>query len=95
MILASEHETNGKPTVLALGVQRAEGHTFLAWAYVEPTPGVDEEHAPLPAGPLRVRAITETKSEAYAVEWPGLTTGPALKSRAHTRVILPEVNNEQ
>lgn len=96
MLLASTHETSGQPTVLAFGVKRTGGQYRCEVIYVAPTPGVDENHTPLEAGPLTFNFYPDREKQPtlVTVDWPGLTSGVPVGQRLHANTIL-QVQTEE
>lgn len=97
MLLASKHLTNGKPTILALGVTHSGGGFTCEITYVSPTPGVTEKHAPLPAGiiPIQFWPDAESNPITTSINWPGLTTNVPAGQRMHENLFFKEETREQ
>lgn len=97
MLLASAHLTNGKPTILALGVTHSGGGFTCEVVYVSPTPGVTEKHAPIPAGLIPVQFWPDADSSPIttSINWPGLTTSVPIGQRTHENIFITEDSNEQ
>lgn len=90
-------QSDGHPVINALGVTRVRGGFQCELVYVNPTPGVDDEHTPLPAGPVQVQFWASPDSDPIpaSINWPALTTGVPLGARTHENVFFTEENNEQ
>lgn len=96
MLLASTHETSGQPTVLAFGVKRTGGQYRCEYLYVAPTPGEDNVHTPLDAGPetFRYYPNREQAPTLVTIDWPGLTSGVPVGQRLHENTILQAQTEE-
>lgn len=89
----SEHTTNGKPTIVALGATRAERRFNCDFLFVEPTPGATTEHTPIPAGAIRVKYWrSPTEHTTHTIAWRGFPTSPHSSGRARTNVALEELD---